>query len=537
MPARKSEYINIDSDYIRANSVSMPECIFPLGTQLEYVSPGLLEIDRKKHLSMGSILDSTPLQWVHLSEFMIGRGMVTNGEYKAFLNYKEDEGSETRLFNIPDLWNYVWSELNYRIRSVKMPVRGGDGTTYEVEEDYSDCEGFVEAYINSLRFEAQRVVMTSEANDGDAGQKVVTIKRRGQKTQRIELPGQELVPRLFAFIRYALRDAIIGPGGDDYGFLSDLELSAVEKYKSLEQVENDMTGLIAELKSGYQQAIDRRFVQAFRKGQFRVPTILFLERLKAAFASSKDITKPIQLSQVLYPRYWDSPEGKKGRDFLKRRADWDSLPVEGITIYEALAFTVWLSGISGGMLIQLPNEAEYERAASWPAENNVEDKEEISLAPRSKDMLPWQRRNEKDFNYYFGNEGKEVDEFYVANRPKYDELLEETAREVNDDKLYHLTGFGWQWTSDRYDEGERKYNRFKSTEHPICENVTCKLETGSKVKVYEYDPNRNVQNSYFVMRGAPDVLGGPGLVTRRYSAYPLRGYRKVGFRWVVKTQE
>ncbi len=524
----------MDADYVRTNSVRMPECVFPLGTKLEYVAPELLEVDRKKHLSIGSILDSTPIYWVHLPEFLIGQRMVTNAEYKAFLNYVEEDG-ETRLFDLPDLWNYVWSELNYHVRSVKMPMRGGDGGTYEADEDYSDCSGFVEAYINSLRFEANRVLMSSEAAGG-LEQQMVTIKRKGQKTQRIELPGQELVPRLFAFVRYALRDSIVGPGEDDCSFLSSSELSAVERYKSIEQVENDITALKAQLKSGYMQAIDQRFAPAFGKGQFRVAPILLLERIKAALSASKDVSKPVSLSQVLYPRFWDSPKGKKGRDFLKRRASWDNLPVEGLTIYEALAFTAWLSGISGGMVIELPNEAEYERAASWPAQESVQDKEEIVLDPTVKDLLPWQRHNDKDFNYYFGNEGKEVQEYYVANRPKYEELLSETARKVGDDQLlYHLTGFGWQWTSDRYDERERKYNRFASTEYPLYEDIPCKLNNEEQVKVYEYEPNRNVGSSYFVMRGAPDVLGGPGLVTRRYSAYPLRGYRRVGFRWVVKT--
>jgi formylglycine-generating enzyme required for sulfatase activity len=417
--------------------------------------------------------------------------MVTNGEYKAFLNYCEEDGATP--FDFPDLWNYVWSEMNFRVQTVKMPVRGADGATYEVEEDYSDCSGFVEAYINSLKFEIDRVLTSSEAGEAGSGEEkqVVTIKRRGQKTQRIELPGLKLVPTLFAFVRYALRDAIVGPGEEEYGFLTGEEISAVEKYRSHEQVENDITALIATLRSGYMQAIDRRFVHAFGKGQFRVAPILFLERIRSALSAAKDITKPVPLSRVLYPRSWDSPGGKKGKDFLKRRASWDSLPVEGITVYEALAFTVWLSTASGGMTLQLPNEAEYERAASWPAGESVENKEKLVLDPAAKDLLPWQRHNDKDFNYHFGNEGKEVDEYYVANRPKYEELLKETARHVEDGLLYHLTGFGWQWTSDRYDERERKYNRFEGAEYPVYENIPCKLKDG-------HEPQR----AFFLFRHA-----------------------------------
>jgi formylglycine-generating enzyme required for sulfatase activity len=524
-------HTEINRDYIRSNSIHMPECIFPLGTELENVSPELLEVDRKKHLSIGSILDSTPLHWVHLPDFWIGRRMVTNGEYKAFLNYIGDDESQTKLYDLPELWNYVWSDLKYHVRSVKMPMRSIDGVTYEDEEDYSDCTGLVEAYINSLRFEVNRVLLSSDSEGS------VTVKRRGQKTQRIELSGVDLVPKLFAYIRYALRNAIVGPGEDDCAFLSDAELSAVEKYETHDQVDNDIRALIAKLKSGYMQAIDRRFVGAFGKGQFRVAPMLFLRRFRSALGALKDVTKPVPLSRVLYPRYWDSPKGRTRKDRQRRLADWNSLPVEGITVYEALAFTVWLSDMSGDMLVGLPDEAEYERASSWPAEDTIEDKEEVILDPAQKDLLPWQRHNDKDFNYYFGNEGKEIEDYYYANRPEYEELLRETARHVNEELLHHLCGFGWQWTSDRYDEKERKYNRFETTEYPEYKDIPCKLKDGQSVKVYDYEPNRNVRSSYFVMRGAPDVLGGPGLVTRRYSAYPLRGYRKVGFRWVIKTHK
>ena len=36
------------------------------------------------------------------------------------------------------------------------------------------------------------------------------------------------------------------------------------------------------------------------------------------------------------------------------------------------------------------------------------------------------------------------------------------------------------------------------------------------------------------LKGSPDVIGGPGLTTRRYAAYPFRGYRNIGFRLVAK---
>ena len=120
--------------------------------------------------------------------------------------------------------------------------------------------------------------------------------------------------------------------------------------------------------------------------------------------------------------------------------------------------------------------------------------------------------------------------------------MDETARQVSDQRrLSQLVGFGWQWMADRFDARERKYERFNRPDYPRHDTpATIRSPEGAlgpipgeAAPVYDYQPNRNPQNSYYVVRGAPDLVGGPGICTRRYALLPLRGYHNVGFRWVI----
>jgi hypothetical protein len=63
--------------------------------------------------------------------------------------------------------------------------------------------------------------------------------------------------------------------------------------------------------------------------------------------------------------------------------------------------------------------------------------------------------------------------------------------------------------------------------------VTEKGET-TPLTAYKYKPQLSVALSHFVLKGSPEIIGGPGLTVRRYAAYPLRGYNNVGFRWIVR---
>ncbi|MFH1422329.1 MAG: SUMF1/EgtB/PvdO family nonheme iron enzyme [Planctomycetota bacterium] len=525
----------ITQDYLLANSVCMSEVVFPLGTKYEYISDTLKELDSKRHLNIANILDATPPYYIHLPQFWVGKKLVTNGEYSAFLHYMDDQGK--KFYDEPDVWRYIWSTLNYKIENVKMPFRTYDGSTAETEENYSDCESFVEAYLNSLRFEMERVILSREGMSNEeqtgASRDVLVVKKSGSKTQCIGVSKGDTLPRFFALAKYKLRNAILCQGEDLDVLLSPTEREMLGYYYSDPQrIEKDASELINQLRNGYLQTIDKRFVQAFRRGQHRVETILFIERLKHEIAKCKDFDETIPLSRVIYPRFWDTPEGTLTKDLLKRSVDWSDKPVNGLTLYESVAFIVWLSSITG-LEVMLPNEAEYERTASWSAESNINDNSEIIIDPRKKSVLPWENTNDRDFNSFLGQDGKEIDKYYIFHKGNYENLLEDTARTADKDKIYQLVGFGWHWMADRYDEDERKYSRFRSDEYQKYTKVPTVLNDGTKVSVFEYEPDRNVKLPYFVLRGSPDIIGGPGLVTRRFCTYPMRGYPQVCFRWAI----
>ena len=210
----------------------------------------------------------------------------------------------------------------------------------------------------------------------------------------------------------------------------------------------------------------------------------------------------------------------------------------GISLYETLAYCVWL-GFVTGCTVSLPNEAEFERASSWPRGEGL-NAGRVEIDPHDKAIYPWQEHNTREFHYYFGQEI--VDNDARARRRKiYDELLHNTSRIVQgeddqESRIYELEGFGWQWTLDRYSENERKYNRFESALYPIYSGAECVSPEGEPLKVYDYRPNENPSDAYFVLKGTPEVVGGPGMTTRRYAAYPFRGYRNVGVRWLIREE-
>ena len=102
--------------------------------------------------------------------------------------------------------------------------------------------------------------------------------------------------------------------------------------------------------------------------------------------------------------------------------------------------------------------------------------------------------------------------------------------------LEMLLGFGWQWTTDRFDEEERRYSRFADGTCPIAFERPLKERTGlaTVAPVHDYVSNRAIRHGYFTLRGAPDLIGGHGLTTRRFAANPMRGYPNVTFRWIVR---
>ena len=204
----------------------------------------------------------------------------------------------------------------------------------------------------------------------------------------------------------------------------------------------------------------------------------------------------------------------------------------GISLYEALGYVLWLSSVTGQM-VTLPNEAEYERASSWPRNAGRVRGKRILLDPSDKDLLPWQRARPDDFHSFFGRIGEDIEHFYVSDQSAYQGLVRDTSRRISDEeRLYMMEGFGWQWTTDRLDDTEVRYSRFVDPRYRKWEAKPCRLigNGNGNIDVYDYRPNTRIESSHFVLKGSPEILGGPGLTTRRYSAFPLRAYPNVGFR-------
>jgi formylglycine-generating enzyme required for sulfatase activity len=529
---------------LASQCVFFPESIFMLGARYDILSETVREFDRQRHLSLRNILDSTPPIWCHLGPYHIGRRMISNGEYIQFLDYTEQDGEHVeRIYDSAAIWRYVWQTLNMRVERARVPFERAPGDIVEFDEDYTDAQGFVDAWLSSLRFEIQRVLLSAEpqASEGggapDDSSHFLMVKEHGRQTRKFAVPREETLKRVFALIKYLLRNALLMPGEDLYLVLTDKEQDLVRLYESPAQASDDLHQLIEELKKAYRRRIDKRYVMPFQHGTFPIEPVQFLTRLQAVLRRSKDIDTPLALREILFPRYWPSATGDTmKKDFLGQQVPWDEQPVFGITLYEALAYTAWLSKISGRR-VEIPTEAQFERASSWPVEEIPRDGNDYVLDPVRKLAFPWQDHNpSKDFHSYFGREGAELNNFYYRNKREYSRLLEETVRLVDDkNKVYQLEGFGWHWTCDRYNDDERKYLRFEDHDYPRWTAVTCreKDRETEPLTVFDYQPNSNVARACFVLKGSPDIIGGPGLTTRRYSANPLRAYPNVGFRIVV----
>lgn len=538
----------IDVDTLRKWTVSLPECVFLFGADLKHVDPALLEADRARRIGLGSALALTPPHWVHLEAFSFGRHMVSNGEYLRFLKHVldgPDSGGE-RLYDHSDIWDEVWTGQNFRIDRVMTSSRKPGGPVEEVEEFYGDAANFVEAYVASIQNESIRLLESDKplAPDTPAREKETRIflaKKGKAGMERVELKRGGLIHRLFAFIKLRLKDSILPPDGDERSLLTEKERGAIEGYSDPKKVTEDIQSLITRLRQKYSESIDRRFRQRFASGRHQVETILFLERFRKEFEKEPE-SSTIPLRRVLYPRGWPGPDGKRRGALVGggvRHVPWADLPVVGISLYEALAYTVWLSTLTGS-LVTLPNEAEYERASSWPVTAGLLDGRKVLLDPREKDLFPWQKEDPGDFHSYFGRVGEDLQNYYVADRTAYEQLVKDTSRKIaRRDRLYQLEGFGWQWTVDRLNEDEIRYSRFKDPGYRRYRGKPCKIVDDPKgeVEVFDYRPNPKVDSPYFVLKGSPDVLGGAGITPRRYGAFPLRGYPNVGLRLVVKDRE
>ncbi len=521
-------------------SAYMPETVFLMGCDMRHVSERIKALDRAKHLSIGNIIYATPGVWVRIPSFHIQTRMVTNGEYRRFLQDIGEDG--VPIVEQAALWRYVWDDLAMRVQAISMPFRNADGTVTQHEEDYRACRDFLQAYVNSIKFECQRLLISGgepvegeDAADGGS----LTFKSDGSGTQVVPVPRGAVLERLFSLAEYMLRGR--GADEDDNGSArTETAERLAREYPDPASVIRDVERIEDGILKAYESRTDRRFRQLLQQKKLEVETVVFLRRFKAAVQKASSLHAPLPIGEILYPRYWTSPSGPAGGGQKamfgrkSKRVPWEDLPVVGITVYEAAAYCAWLAE-RAGVDVQLPTEAQMERASSWPQGEGIRAEARMVVDASWKHLFPWQGHNERDFNFYFGKRGEEIDYYFVPDKALYERLVKDTSRPLHDGKsIAMLEGFGWQWTCERYDESERRYGRFQDANYPLFDRLEVFEEGGNgPVPVYDYKPWRDVQSGFYVLKGSPEVIGGPGLTVRRYAAYPLRGYRNVGFRWVV----
>ncbi|MCX7803586.1 MAG: formylglycine-generating enzyme family protein [Planctomycetota bacterium] len=518
-------------------SVHMPETVFLMGCDMRHVAEHIRAMDRARHLSASNIVYATPGVWVHLPSYHIQTRMVTNGEYRRFLQDVGEDG--VPIVDRTDLWRYVWDDLAMRVQSVNMPFRQADGTVTQHEEDYRACRNFLQAYVNSIRFECQRLLISGgePAEEKDSDGSSLAFRSEGDGTVVVSVPRGAVLERLFRLAEYMLRGRGAEEDGD--GAWAETAEELAREYPDPASVVRDIDRIEDGVLRAYESRTDRRFRQLLQQKKLEVETVIFLRRFKAAVRKAPSLHAPLSVGEVLYPRYWTSPAGAAGGGQKamfghKKKVPWEDLPVVGITVYEAAAYCAWLAERAGAD-VQLPTEAQMERASSWPQGEGISAEARMTVNPSWKHLFPWQGHNDRDFNFYFGKRGEEIDYYFVPDRTLYEKLVGDTLRPLPDGKsIAMLEGFGWQWTCERYDEAERRYSRFQDPNYPRFERLEV-FEEGKEepVPVYDYKPWKDVQSGFYVLKGSPEILGGPGLTVRRYAAYPLRGYRNVGFRWVV----
>jgi hypothetical protein len=438
--------------------------------------------------------------------------MVTNGEYLAFL--QAGEGDE-RPYEDAKLWRRVWQKC--RVKAEPVPLKTPMGVAEKLEP--LDREGgALMAVLDSLRSEARRALGASPVEAAAAPASTddsFTISAAG--------PHEGLVRRVFAGVKHLLRRSLCPPQGAKAGsVLTHDEHRLLTETATVGKLLGEVEKLRKELRSAYKTRVDSRHDEARKRGDF--PEVLqFLTRFAAEAEAVEDLKKgEAALRNVLYPRGWTSPSGSPAGEDAGAEVPWEAQPVYGVTLYEALAYASWAGA-------WLPSEAQMERASSWPAEP-LPPEGPIVVDAFRKLALPWEDHNpSRDFHSFFGREGALLEDTW-ADRAQYERLLDETARVAGGEKILQLEGFGWQWTCDHHGADERKYGRF-GKEYPRYAARPCR-EAGRQqpVEVMEYRPHAHVDDFCFVLKGSPDVLGGPGLTMRRFAASPLRAHPRIGFR-------
>lgn len=503
----------------------LEDTVFPLGYDPAWIREPLREMDRQTNLGLASLLASTPPKWVGVDGFFMAPSLVTNEAYLAFIHDVDKKGR--RVYDDSRLWSRVWepSGLGLGISQASRWDQTPDGQALQLQERYRGAGGFVDAYLHSLEMEAERLLRRLRQE---------TRIRSAEHADADNLP--QRLQRAFAGMRWYLRGVLAHPveerpypDGLDGGKEFDRDISEITK--SL------LSGLPV-LSGVAPQSFEARYLQR------QVEPLVFLRRVRRALYSdpSRD---HMALHEVLYPRNWEDCKGDAKADDTgffdsnKNRDEvlWEERPVYGVSLYEAAAYCLWASiRLERGHEIRLPNEAEFERAASWDPAETMARTGDLTPDPRAKDLLPWGDNGGLGFHHVFGQAGFNLDDM-LASAGTLTSILDRSARKLrNGGRLDMLLGFGWQWTMDRHDTSERGYSRFSDPIYPRLPGTRVRPHSGGgpASEVYAYTPQSDRAHSLFVVRGAPPLLGGTGLTTRRFALYPLRGYPHVSFRWVAR---
>ncbi len=462
--------------------ITIPEGPFLLGASYAAIDPVLRAEDSKRNLGLGAVLDSTPPIWVSLPEYRIMPKQVTNGQYQTFWKAVAPDNPEQLLVEDIRLWDYLWQLYPLGDVRVPTPTPGKN----EIES-YTTCQTAIDALIRSYSFECQRLLLGHHVPLSESGYNELSLA----------------VIRVFAMLRRGLAHVI---------WTDDTTLERGEE-KALAEGEDTPAAYLKDLEMVLKEA-ESPLAPAVAN---QVPLIVLLRRLR--FHITRNETTVFAVSDCFRPMNWadDSSQKKAAPSLFQTKMPWDELPVCGVSLYEAAAFAAWLRLVTNEPVI-LPSEAEYEKAFGW-------DTSVTNLNKDAKHIFPWQGHNVKDFNFWFSRDGSSVKSL-EARVGAYQDLMKETSRTVaTGGTLYQGIGFGWQWTRERYNELESKYNRF--------EQATAVRRSEEDETLYDYIECNDLNCRYFSVRGAPDQLGGAGTVTRRYALSPLRGYAECGFRCVA----
>jgi formylglycine-generating enzyme required for sulfatase activity len=415
---------NVPADPL-ADTVVVPEGPSLLGADLPDVSEELRAYDTAHHVGLAALLDATPATWIHLPAYRIGRRLVTNGEYRAFLQATDPENPGARIYDSRALWEYVWQGLGLAVQGRRVPTRGPDGRVGSIEESYHESRTFVDAYLKSLRRSVERLIQ-GESLDAvpDGLNEEAKFRQSGEQTMMISVPASPLARGIFDAIDRAVDE---GKPLDDGGNLAQR-----------------IGQLVRQLEPALRQSRDQR------RPDVRPPepeAMVLLRRAAEALQSGAPLTP----SSIIFPREWSSPEGPKGLRFPGPRVAWEDQPVTGITLYEAAGYCAWLS-LTTGKQVTLPSEAEWERAASWPFAPG-----EAPGDTAQKSLWPWWEASDgsgikQDFTHFFGHLETGGMEGLYGDKREYRRIVDATTRRCGDDgTIEQLLGFGFQWTSDRFD--------------------------------------------------------------------------------------